>query len=91
LRGGGEAASALTLRGASVFPYPQDMGLRSWWRRFQSHEDAKAIERAQELALESPEERKLYQADMEGMEADLKAGERMYDTPDEAERLAEDE
>jgi hypothetical protein len=49
------------------------------------------MERAEELALESPEERKLYQADMEGMEADLEAGARMYDTPDEADRLADDE
>ena len=67
------------------------MGLRSWWRRLQRHEDDKAIKRAEELALESPEERKLYQADMEGMEADLRAGERMYDTPDEGQRLAEEE
>ncbi len=67
------------------------MGIRSWWRRFQRHEEARAVERAEELALESPEERKLYQADMEGMEADLEAGARMYDTPDEADRLAEDE
>jgi hypothetical protein len=67
------------------------MGLRSWWRRFQRHEDDEAIKRAEELALESPAERKLYQADMEGMEADLRSGERMYETPGEAERLGEDE
>ncbi len=54
-------------------------------------EDAGPIERAEEQAHESPEERRLYQADMEGMEADLEAGARMYDTPGEAERLAGDE
>jgi hypothetical protein len=67
------------------------MGIRSWWRRFQRHEDAEAMKRAEELAVETPEERKLYQVDMEGMEADVMAGAGMYDTPDEAERLAEDE
>jgi hypothetical protein len=67
------------------------MGIRGWWRRFQRHENAEAMKRAEELAVETPEERKLNHADMEGIEADLMAGAGMYETPDEAERLAEDE
>lgn len=66
------------------------MGLRAWWRRFQKHEDAVALKRAEDMELESPEEREISKGDMEGMEADERAGLRLGGgSTQEAERLAE--
>ena len=66
------------------------MGLRSWWKRFRKHEDDVALERAEEMQLESPAEREISKGDMEGLAADEQAG-LMLGEPSikDAERLAE--
>ncbi len=56
------------------------MGLRAWWHRLQKHEDDKALERAAEQQLESPEEREISKGDMEGVLADEMTGRSLHDT-----------
>jgi hypothetical protein len=65
------------------------MGLREWWHRLSKHEDDAALERAEAEQLETPEERKLSEADVPELEADAKAGFVLRETPEEAERLAD--
>jgi hypothetical protein len=66
------------------------MGLRAWWKRFEKHEDAVALRRAEEMELESPAEREVSKGDMEGMAADERAGLRLGgETFEDAEGLAE--
>jgi len=66
------------------------MGLRSWWAKLRKREDDAAIERAEEMAKETPEERAISSGDIEGMAADERvarlAGEA---TIEDAERLGE--
>jgi len=50
------------------------MGIRAWWRSFRKHEDEKALERAGEMRLESPEEREISKGDIEGMTLDAEVG-----------------
>lgn len=52
-------------------------------------EDAAALKRAEDMQLESPEERRISEGDFEGMQADEQAALGFGDTPNESERLAE--
>jgi hypothetical protein len=65
------------------------VGLRSWLRALRRREDDAALRRAEEMQLESPEERRISEGDMEGMVADERAGEMWGQTPEGADRLAE--
>jgi len=65
------------------------MGLRSWLRSFRQREDEAALKRAEDMQLESPEERRISEGDMEGMQADEQAGLAWGETPQGADRLAE--
>ena len=65
------------------------MGLRSWLRGLRKREDDAALKRAEEMKLESPEERRISEGDMEGMQADEQAGLSWGETPEGADRLAE--
>jgi hypothetical protein len=65
------------------------MGLRSWLRGLRKREDEAALERAEELKLESPEERRISEGDFEGLQADEQAGLAFGATPEQSERLAE--
>lgn len=66
------------------------MGILSWWQNFRKHEDEAALTRAEEMALETPEERHVTEGEIEGMAADERtarlAGEA---TIKDAERLGE--
>jgi hypothetical protein len=65
------------------------MGLRSWLRGVREREDEAALKRAEDMQLESLEERRISEGDMEGMTADERAGEMWGQTPAGANRLAE--
>ena len=65
------------------------MGLRSWLRSLRKREDDAALERAENMQLESPEERRISEGDLEGMQADEQAGLSWGETPEGADRLAE--
>ena len=65
------------------------MGLRSWLKGLRRREDEAALERAEEMQLETPEERRISQGDMESMQADEQAGLAWGETPAGADRLAE--
>jgi hypothetical protein len=66
------------------------MGIRYWWAKLRKREDDAALERAEKMAVETPEERAISSGDIEGMGADERtarlAGEA---TIDDAERLGE--
>jgi hypothetical protein len=65
------------------------MGLRSWLRGLRRREDDAALERAEDMQLETPGERRITEGDMEGMQADEQAGLAWGETPEGADRLAE--
>jgi hypothetical protein len=65
------------------------MGLRSWLRSLRKREDDAALKRAEDMKLESPEERRITEGDFEGMQADEQAGLTWGETPGGADRLAE--
>jgi len=65
------------------------VGLRSWLRSLRKREDDAALERAEKMQLESPEERRISEGDLEGMQADEQAGLSWGETPEGADRLAE--
>ena len=65
------------------------MGLRSWLKSLRKREDEAALNRAEEMQLETPEERRISAGDMEGMQADEQAGLAWGETPEGADRLAE--
>ena len=67
------------------------MGLRDWWKRRRAREDEAATERAEEVSVETPEERAISSGDIEGIAADNEAAERLGrgSTIDEEERLSE--
>lgn len=68
------------------------MRVLDWIRELHQRDDAKALERADNMAVETPAEREISEGDFEGMKADLMAGEVMYEVGlGEAERLAEGE
>ncbi len=66
------------------------MGIRSWWASLRRHEDEAALNRAEKMALETPEERHVSSGDIEGMAVDERtarlAGEA---TIEDAERLGD--
>jgi hypothetical protein len=66
------------------------MSIRSWWANFRSHEDEAALERAEKMALETPEERHVSSGEIEGLAVDEQtarlAGEA---TIEDAERLGD--
>ena len=65
------------------------MGLRSWLRSLRKRKDDAALERAGDMQIESPEERRISEGDMEGMQADEQAALTWGETPEGADRLAE--
>jgi hypothetical protein len=65
------------------------VGIRSWLQGLRKREDAAALKRAEEEQLESPEERRISEGDVEGMQADEQAGLAWGETPEGADRLAE--
>ena len=65
------------------------MGLRSWLRGLRKREDEAPLNRAEEMQLESPQERRISEGDMEGMQADEQAGLTWGEAPEGAARLAE--
>jgi hypothetical protein len=67
------------------------VGLRSWLRRLRKRDDDAALDRAEEMQLESPEERRISEGDMEGMQADEQAALSWGETPEGADRLAGDD
>jgi hypothetical protein len=68
------------------------MGIGSWWKRFRQREDEEAVERAQEEAHETLDERRVTSGDVQGLEADEFSA-RSYHEPkvEDAERFAEDD
>jgi len=68
------------------------MRIRDWFQQLRKRDEAKALEHAQHLAIESPAERESSRGDIEGMKADMLAGEAMLEVGlGEAKRLAEGE
>jgi hypothetical protein len=64
--------------------------MRDWFQKLRKHDEAKALEHAQRLAIESPAEREISKGDVEGLKADMMAGEAMHEVGlGEAKRLAE--
>ena len=65
------------------------MSLLGWLKGLRKREDDAALRRAEDGQLESPEERRISEGDLEGLQADEQAGFRFGETADEPERLAE--
>ncbi len=66
------------------------MRIGSWWARLRKHEDEKALERAEAMKLETPEERHITEGDIEGMAADERTGRLAGEaTIEDAERLGD--
>jgi hypothetical protein len=65
------------------------VGRRSWLKHFRKREDEAALKRAEDMQLESPDERRISEGDIDGMTADERAGEMWGETPGGATRLAE--
>jgi hypothetical protein len=65
------------------------MGLRTWLRSLRKREDEAALKRAENMQVESPEERRISAEGIEGMQADEQAGLAWGVTPSDADRLAE--
>ena len=67
------------------------MGIRSWWERFRKREDEKELERDEELALETPEERRISSGDIEALQADERTARFAGETAEDAQRLGDGE
>jgi hypothetical protein len=68
------------------------MGILAWLRHLRQREDAAALRRAEEMAVETPAERTISSGDIEGMTADVRAAEQMREpSVGDAERLADEE
>jgi hypothetical protein len=66
------------------------MGIRSWWAKLRKREDQEALERAEAMATETPEERYISEGDIEGMAADERTGRLAGEaTIEDAERLGD--
>lgn len=65
------------------------MGLRTWLQGLRKHRDEAALERAEAEQLETPEERRISEGDIEGIQADEQAALGWGETPEGANRLAE--
>jgi hypothetical protein len=63
------------------------VGIRAWLDKLRRREDAAALERAEELSTETPDERAYSRRDVEGLAADERAGRLAGETPDDVERL----
>jgi hypothetical protein len=68
------------------------VGIGSWWRKLRKREDEGALDRAQELSFETPEERRHSSSDVTGLAADERTA-RLAGEADieEAERLGDGE
>lgn len=55
------------------------MRIQELFQKLRGHQEAKVIERAQALAIESPGERAISEGDLEGLKADNLAAEAMYE------------
>ena len=76
------------------------MGILSWLKNRRKSEDAEALHRAQEDYFDTPEEQRIESGDLEGLQADYRAGmlgrdDEMFEGEarggDAEERLAQDE
>ena len=67
------------------------MTIRAWLQKLRGREDAAVVERAETMAVETPEERRLTEEGVEGVAADERATRALRETPEEAERLADAE
>jgi hypothetical protein len=66
------------------------MGIGSWWKRLRRREDDEAIERAEEESRETPEERRLSEESVIGLDADQHAAERVLEPNiEDADELAD--
>jgi hypothetical protein len=66
------------------------MGIGSWWKRFRQREDEATIERAEEEAHETLDERRVTSGDVQGLEADEFSARSMHEPKiEDAERLGE--
>ena len=50
------------------------MGIRSWFKKREKREDAKAVERVQDEIFDTPEEQRMQSGDIQGLQADRQAG-----------------
>jgi hypothetical protein len=68
------------------------MRINDWFQKLRKRDEVKVLEHAQHLAIESPAEREISAGDLEGMKADMLAGQVMLEVGlGEAKRLAEGE
>lgn len=68
------------------------MRIGSWWKRFRQREDEATIERAQEEAHESLDDRRVTSGDVQGLEDDEFAARTFHEPKiEDAERFAEDD
>lgn len=77
---------------AATGPRVRRMRILDWFQKLRKRDELKALEHAQHLAIESPAERAISEGDLEGMKADMLAGEAMLEVGlGEAKRLADGE
>jgi len=50
------------------------MGIRSWFRKREKREDAKAVKRVEDGIFDTPEEQRMQSGDIQGLQADRQAG-----------------
>ena len=68
------------------------MRIADWFRKLHRRRQEHQLRRAEELALESPAERRIAEGGMEGLGADLRAAELVRETRfEDVERMAEGE
>ncbi|HEY2940556.1 MAG TPA: hypothetical protein VGJ27_12155 [Gaiellaceae bacterium] len=65
------------------------MGVRTWLDKIRGREDAEALDRAEDLAEETREERLERSPDVLDLAADEQAGRLAGETPEDVERLGE--
>lgn len=67
------------------------MSILEWFKKFRQKQDATAKNRADAIATQTPDERKISSGDIEAAAADARAARAAGLTPTEADRLGDDE
>ncbi len=67
------------------------MSILEWFKKFRQKQDATAMTRADAIAIQTPDERKISSGDIEAAAADARAARVAGLTPSEADRLGDDE
>jgi hypothetical protein len=67
------------------------MSLWSWLRGLGKREDEDALRRAEDERHETRDEQRFTEGDIEGIQADQRASRDFLQTPEQTERLAEDD